>query len=86
MVRFSENHGELTLIEFANRYCSSDAYVGAAEPNIGPLGWYFRGKKIVSALFADLLEYRNLSYADEILLTGSLLAVLCNAMLTQCIF
>jgi len=51
-------------------YCSSDAFVGSADPPFSPLGWYFRGKRIVASLVYDLVRFQNLGHAEEILVTG----------------
>jgi hypothetical protein len=41
-------------------YCSSDAWAGDAGPDSNPMGWQFRGQRIVNATFHTLAEQHGL--------------------------
>ena len=41
-------------------YCSSDAWAGDAGPDSNPMGWQFRGQRIVNATFHTLVEQHGL--------------------------
>lgn len=56
------------------KYCSSDQWAGNNGQSPATHGWHFRGKSIFKAAIEDLQNIKGsvgLSYAEEVLLTGS---------------
>ena len=52
-------------------YCSSDCYVGNAEPDDNDLGWYFRGFENTMGVFQEVVAQGwGIENADTILLNG----------------
>ena len=41
-------------------YCSSDAWAGDAGPASNPMGWQFRGQRIVAAVLQTLRQQQGL--------------------------
>jgi len=51
-------------------YCSSDMYIGNANPEDNEMNWYFKGSEILKGTFQEAALQFNLSLAETVIVVG----------------